>query len=293
MNRLGVLPGKLRSIGFLILLMSLMNSCALKRERRVVLPPSLHEISGLLYTDSGTLWAHNDGGNPSLLYQLDRDGSLLDSFSHPQWVNRDMETLARDDSSYVYIGDVGNNLGKEMSYRIYKLVPDSSFVGTITFTLPLKEKKPTYPNFEAMFWRKDSLWLFSKSSIRKGPFHSEVYVVSDVPGQQVATWKGQLFPSNFAITGAAIDRKHSQIAFVGYRLRSFLGIPRLPSRIWVLPDRDGLSFLREPGILFTLSPWGIGKPYESVDFLGEDHWMLGSEKSPIHSPQLQEIRRKR
>ena len=293
MGSLEGLPGKWNRMAFLFLLGSILNSCALERKRRVSLPPSLHEISGLIYSEANTLWAHNDGGNPALLYHLDREGALLDSFSHPQWVNRDMEAMAKDDSSYLYIGDIGNNLKKEIGYRIYKISLDSFHVSTISFTLPQNQEEPTYPNFEAMFWLEDSLWLFSKSPLRKAPFYSDVYVVPDGPGQQTASWKGRLSPPNFAITGAAIDREHTQIVLVGYRLRNFLGIPRLPGRIWVLPYQVGQPFWQEEGEIFSLSPWGIGKPFESVDFLGEDHWILGSEKSPIHSPQLQEIKVKR
>ena len=293
MNRLRILPGKWNNIGCLLLLISLLESCALQRERRVILPPSLHEISGLSYSDTGNFWAHNDGGNPAVLYFLDLEGNALDSFTYAHWANRDMEALAHDDSSYLYVGDIGNNQGKEITYLIYKIASDSSFIGTISFTLPTKDGEPAYSNFEAMFWLEDSLWLLSKSPIRKGPFYSDIYAIPDLPGQQTASWKGRLSPPNFAITGAAIDREHTQIVLVGYRLRRFLGVPRLPAKMWILSYREGQPFWKERGRVFSLSPWGIGRPIEAVDYLGRNHWILGSEKSPIHFPQLQEIKLKR
>ena len=289
MDRVFPLQPSLGQLGAYFLLGIMVSACAIQRERPILLSDQLHEISGLIYTDEGNVYAHNDGGNSSYIYSLNEKGEVVDWVGDPLISNQDMEALAYDEE-YLYVGDFGNNLGTERKYRIYKCHPKTSRIQEIQFSLPQSSVRKPWPNFEAMFWAKDSLWMFTKSQVDQKPFFSDIYTIPAVPGAYEAKWKGRIFSQDFVITGAAIDRDLSQIALVGYRLKRFLGIPRLPAKLWLLSDKESQRFWLDKGQRYQLTPWGIGKPIEAIDFIQEGSWLIGSEKSPIHQAQLQKIK---
>ncbi len=268
----------------------LLDACAIQRESPIPLPDQLHELSGLIYTKEGKIYVHNDGGNSSLIYSLSKEGKIADSLGDSAIINQDMEALAYDNRGFLYLGDIGNNLSKEREYFIYKCDPQTSKIQEIQFSLPQNSVREPWPNFEAMFWAKDSLWMFTKSLVDRKPFFSDIYTIPAVPGAYEAKWQARIYPKHFVITGAAIDRDLSQIALVGYRLKNFLGIPRLPAKLWLLSDKESQRFWEDEGECFKLTPWGIGKPIEAVDFIQDGIWLIGSEKSPIHKAQLQKIK---
>ncbi|MEM6630540.1 MAG: hypothetical protein AAF694_12755 [Bacteroidota bacterium] len=274
----------------IVLVGLLVSSCSLQKSRPILLPKQLHEISGLVYVNSGEIYAHNDGDNPSHIYLLDQKGRMKDSMVDALRTNQDMEAMARDDSTRLYIGDIGNNRREAREYTIYRYDPKTRETHRIQFFLSPAKDRETWPNFEAMIWARDSLWVFTKGYADRGPFYSDLYAFPSLPGTHKAHWKGRLFPKNFVITGATIDRHMGQVTLVGYRLRKFLGIPRLPTHMWILSEQEGLPFWVDEGRRYSLSPWGIGKPIEAVDKIEKGTWLLGSERSPLHRAQIQVAR---
>ena len=286
-------PPNLRKLLCLLLLMGL-GACKVKRFQAVVLPDTLDELSGLCYQGDSRIWGHNDSDNPAVLYQFTDKGEIADSLG-PYGVEQiDWEALAEDPEGNIYIGDIGNNRLGKRSYIIYKYKQEEDRFQILSFSLPSPLHSEEHYNFEAMFWYQDSLWVFSKSSIEEKTFQTAIFTIPDKVGAHVAQFKGHISLKNFAVTGAGINRSSHQIALVGYRLRKFLGIPRLPVGLYLIESKGTLPFWKEQGSYFNLSPWGIGKPVEAIDCVNGDTWILGSERSPIHKAQIQivKIRRK-
>jgi hypothetical protein len=145
----------------------------------------LNECSGMYYfPDSKQLFAINDGGNAPELFELDSNFSVKTNKTL-NITNQDWEALSGNyKKNTLYIGDIGNNLGKRNDLIIYGLDSlylvkekiflnhqESSNVGTITKKHDL--------DLESMFFYDDSLYLFSKNAKTK---KVNLYSVPSVSG---------------------------------------------------------------------------------------------------------------
>jgi hypothetical protein len=87
----------------------------------------LEETSGLAASRRypGFLWAHNDSGNPPDLFLLDSTGQTSARLRLAGANNKDWEDMAAmttaDSVTWLFIGDIGDNLEKRTVKRIYKL----------------------------------------------------------------------------------------------------------------------------------------------------------------------------
>jgi hypothetical protein len=127
------------------------------------LDSNLGEISGMIRIGD-RYFAHNDSGAEPIIYEINiKDGKVLREVYIENGINIDWEDIAVD-SNFIYIGDIGgNNLDRD-SLEIYKvkiedlLSNDSVYSEVITIT-----KNRNHPkDFEAMFVKEGSLFLFSK-----------------------------------------------------------------------------------------------------------------------------------
>lgn len=91
----------------------------------VIADADLKEASGIeaSHLNPGMYWTHNDSGGAAKLYLIDRNGILHMTVKLQGARNRDWEdlTLIKGEKTYLYIGDIGDNLGKRKSLRIYKI----------------------------------------------------------------------------------------------------------------------------------------------------------------------------
>lgn len=114
--------------------------------------PVIDEASGLVasHANSGMLWTHNDSGDKARIFLIDS----LGKYQATVWVkgatNRDWEDIAlgagpQPDNTYLYIGEIGDNLARyphKVIYRIEepKFTGDTTLsvedVDSIRFTLP-------------------------------------------------------------------------------------------------------------------------------------------------------------
>ncbi len=91
-----------------------------------LLPAFLDEVSGLAQsrTNPDVFWVHNDSGEPSV-YAVSRDGALLGSYGLAGATAIDWEDMAigpaPDGQSYLYLADIGDNNGRRMSVRVYRV----------------------------------------------------------------------------------------------------------------------------------------------------------------------------
>ena len=89
------------------------------------IPKSIREASGVArgLTDPTVMWVLNDDG-PPVLFALDSTGSLRNRIAVRNARNVDWESLAAarcDTLNCLYIGDIGDNLYRRSSVRIYRI----------------------------------------------------------------------------------------------------------------------------------------------------------------------------
>src|SRR3569833_1943266 len=110
------------------------NPSALDTTRAFVTTPlvnnlqrtDLLEISGIAASrvNPGVLYIHNDSGNPSLVYLIDRTGAAKGTLNIPAG-NRDWEDIAVGPGpvagkNYVYLGDIGDNNTMHSTVFVYR-----------------------------------------------------------------------------------------------------------------------------------------------------------------------------
>ncbi|WP_367913500.1 hypothetical protein [Leadbetterella sp. DM7] len=206
----------------------------MKVERTGTLDRVLDECSGICPSPwSEHLLALNDSGGKAELYEISKDGKLVNTHPVPGAVNRDWEEITTDPAGNVYIGDFGNNSNRRKDLTIYKYSRDTSTGGApgnsvtpkITFryagqTFATDEKKEF--DCEAFFWANDSLYLFSKSW-EKGAKICRMYVLPDRPGDYELTPHDEIF-FKAQITGAAINAGKDRFALISYGKIFLFGI---------------------------------------------------------------------
>ena len=187
------------------------------------LPPVLKECSGLVYLGNKTFAGINDGGNKPNLYVF-REKEIEPRVVKVTGVkNNDWEELTSD-STFIYIGDTGNNGGTRRNLQIYKvrktdvLEKNEAMPERITFSYEGQTKfnDSNIHNFdcEAMICVGDSLYLFSKN---RGNLKTDLYSLPNTPGDYVAKHLSK-FDADGLVTGAAIRNSVDgiQLALIGY-----------------------------------------------------------------------------
>ncbi len=243
------------------------------------LPPVLRESSGLARrtADGRSVWTHNDGGNPAMLYGISvadptLPGTLLDSISLPHLPNVDWEDLAQQDTARLFIADVGNNTNARQDLTIYPVrvqrggATDTANARPIRLRYTDQKTFPPPPNqrnfdCEAVFYRSDSLFLLSKN--RSG-HQVRLY---GLPARSTGSLRQphRLAPLDSVhirgmVTGAALSPAGRTLAVLTYgkilffdlsaspatRLRHPTGCLRVPRG-----QTEAITFLTETTLLFT------------------------------------------
>lgn len=184
----------------------------------------LSESSGLAFFN-GRLWSHNDSGNWPLFYALDTlSGQVVQTFYVRNEIQTDWEDICSG-NGYLYIGDFGNNAGNRTDLRILRIDMDS-IGNALQDTVSAENIHFIYEdqtdfsgsnashNFdcEAMFFRDDSLHLFSKNGSNGYTKH---YVLPAVPGTHIARLCDSLYVQG-QVTSADISGD-SLIVLIGYQ----------------------------------------------------------------------------
>jgi hypothetical protein len=92
------------------------------------LPASLNEVSGMAHSRANrdVFWVHNDSGDRPRAYAVGRSGSLLGTYLLSGATAVDWEDMAigpaPGGASYLYLADIGDNLGRRRSVRIYRVL---------------------------------------------------------------------------------------------------------------------------------------------------------------------------
>jgi len=193
----------------------------LKPEYSKKLSDSIKETSGLIAFD-GLLWTHNDDHDKTI-YGLDSLGNIRKKITLDKVINNDWEEISQD-SSFIYIGDFGNNYaGNRSDLQILKIEKKSFLDGNpiienISFhyadQTSLAAQNPNTTNFdcEAFIVSKDSIYLFTKQWKSS---QTSIYVLPNKPGNHTAEFKNTLDTKGL-VTGATYFEEKKIIVLCGY-----------------------------------------------------------------------------
>jgi hypothetical protein len=213
----------------------------IKPEYSKKLNDSLKETSGLIAFEN-LLWTHNDDHDKTI-YGLDTLGKIQKKVILNKIVNHDWEEISQD-STYLYIGDFGNNYsGNRSDLHILKIEKKSFFdenpnIETISFTYSdqtdFSAKKQNTTNFdcEAFIVSKDSIYLFTKQWNNS---KTSIYALPNQSGNHIAQLKDSLNTEGL-VTGATFLESKKLIVLCGY---SKIGKPFL----YLLYDYKNNDFL--------------------------------------------------
>jgi hypothetical protein len=173
----------------------------------VQLPLVLSESSGLSVAGPNQLWSLNDAGNTNQLFCFDTTGVLLRSLLIVNASNVDWEDLATDDQGRIYINDAGNNQNDRRDLKIYRIPNPETIPDDVTNAEVINfmfEDQTAFPppaselNFdiEAMVWKNDSLYLFTKNRSNPQSGLCKMYSLPAAPGFHAAKLRGSVFLGN-------------------------------------------------------------------------------------------------
>lgn len=185
------------------------------------LSDSLIRTSGLISFDN-LLWTHNDHFD-STFYGLDFNGKIKKKITIPKLKTNDWEAISQD-STYIYIGDFGNNnLGNRKDLRILRIAKQSFYttnpkIDTIAFSYPnqtdfsVKKANTTDFDCEAFIVLQDSIFLFTKQWTSQ---KSSVYSLPKKPGVYSAKLKTTIDVGGL-ITDAMLIPSQKGVVLCGY-----------------------------------------------------------------------------
>lgn len=197
------------------------NFTKIKTESTQKLSDSILETSGLIAFDN-LLWTHNDD-HDTTIYGLDSNGKIQKKIKLEKVKNNDWEEISQD-SSYIYIGDFGNNYqGNRKDLHILRIEKKSFLlnkpqIDTIAFSYSnqtdfnIQKENTTNFDCEAFIISKDSIYLFSKQWTQK---KTSLYVLPKSPGKHIAQFKETLDVDGL-ITGATLLTSGKGIVLCGY-----------------------------------------------------------------------------
>lgn len=240
-----------------------------KIERIGRLDKSIQESSGLAHASDSTYLTHPDGGPDNVLYLFDLKGKLLQTIKLPLQ-NRDWEDLAQDTVGNLYIGDFGNNANTRQDLKIYKLATATLEVtDTMDFNFADQtEFPPPYPqrhyDTEALFYRSDSLFLFTKSRAFKGV--TKLYSLPAQSGNYTLQPKQELQVKS-PVTAAASAPDQQEYSLLGY------------GRLYVFQPKDDAVSLNVKRYCLTVGRTGQA---EAILYLSPTQLLITNERGKLY-----------
>lgn len=193
----------------------------IKKYKTAVLSDSLNENSGLDFFNN-RLFTINDSGNSSEIFEINKETGKIQNIFNTDLINKDWEAITSD-STNLYVGDFGNNVGIRKDLMIYKILfesmakmPNSNIAQPIPFYYP-EQKEFLEKNInndydaEAMIFLNGKIHIFTKEWASKATTHYMVdpNITENQPAKKIET-----FRTGYFVTDAAyFDKK---LYLVGY-----------------------------------------------------------------------------
>lgn len=213
-------------------------------EERERLPSQVYETSGLIFWNN-KLWTHNDDTDLNIYGFTFDNVNELDILPLEGLVNTDWEELQQD-STHLYMGDIGNNFGNRTDLKFYKikkasLLDDSDGIEVDSIMFSYEDQEDFNPpgvlktdfDAEAFLVTEEALFVFTKQWVSK---KTAVYRIPNAPGSYVAE-KVAEYDVDGLITGLSYLPEYNLIAFTGYHFPEM----RLPFLL-LLYDFEGDNF---------------------------------------------------
>ena len=230
----------------------------INKYRTAVLSDSINENSGLDFFND-RLFTINDSGNSSEIFEINRETGKIKNVFKNDLINKDWEAITSD-STNLYIGDFGNNVGSRNDLVIYRIPFDSPLVGLnineikpILFYYP--EQKDFTPknlnnNFdaEAMIFLNGKIHVFTKEWASKSTTH---YTVDPSITDNQAAQKIENFPTDFVVTDAAYFNQ--KLYLVGYTKKAEVFLTVFNE------SEPGIFFQDKPKKYYLASSLSIGQ----------------------------------
>lgn len=190
----------------------------------VNLDVSLNETSGIVILQNKIITHNDSGGNP-FLFEIDTlNGTITRQVVVSNATNVDWEDICFDDD-YIYIGDIGNNLGNRTNLKVYKILI-SDYFNTPNDTVNAEIISFSYSNqtdftpqqfstnfdAEALISFNDSLYIFTKNW---GNNKTNIYALSKDTGNYSISVVDSIDTQGL-ISGAVYNESTHQIVLVGY-----------------------------------------------------------------------------
>lgn len=273
-----------KQLSFLLLYLLFSGAKLIAQPRKIMLSPKLKEISGLCTAPDGTLWALNDSGNTSELFNLNANSGQIIKVVQVSARNRDWEELTISPDGILWIGDFGNNSNARRDLRVYRFNPQNGHLDSLLFHYPDQTDFPPEAvaaqrfDCEAMVWSRDTLHLFTKSRFA-GQHVTYHYTLPARPGQYVATLIDSLYLPNLVVTGAALSNDHRTLALTAYHIQK--------RKYWLPRTRASLCLISTPPDTLSLSgkmrkkrlPKSIfSRQFESVSQDAKGDWRVANEQ---------------
>ncbi len=261
---------------FFFLIFAEANSQTYTIREVTTLPNQIDESSGLEIENDNSLWTHNDDGSPEL-FCFDTLGNITRIVTITNATNIDWEDITRDESGNIYIGDFGNNDNDRSDLKIYKIPNPETFsqnsieAEIINFSyadqtsFPPSSANLNY-DVEAMIWRENSLFLFTKNRSEPSNGYSKLYKLPAENGTYSAELIDSLFTdtkkSTGRVTAADINNDSNQLALL------------TKQRVYYFENFVGNDFFSGDKIIFELAN---NSSKEGLCFINNEEFFITDE----------------
>lgn len=242
------------------------------------------EASGLInsHYNSNFIWSHNDGGNENSLFLMDANSAdlkaeyTIEGASNLDW--EDIAVYFDNGFSYIYVGDVGDNIGFRSNYSLYAFEEPIYSEHSSEFTINPRKIDFDYPdgpnNCEAIMVDPLSgdLILATKGGSKTELFLAQEMQLNSAIGQITLEKIGELPLKNVTAGDISTDGK-----WIG--LRTYNQIV-----FWTREEGESLSeaFMKTPKKL----PYNGLEPQGEAFCWIEDGYFTLSEKIAGLTPKL-------
>lgn len=247
-----------------------------------ILPPVLKESSGVIFFN-GKLISHNDSGNQNVLYELDPvSGMVTRTITIDNAVNVDWEDIAQDSTS-IYIGDIGNNNGNRTDLKIYK-INKTEYLNATTVTAEIiyfnySDQTDFTSNPNNTEWDSEALINFDTALILLTKNWvtgiTKAYPIPKNSGNYSASSLPTPLNSQGLITGATFNESTGKLYSVGYSLL-------LQPFVWISEGFSGNDIFSGTNTQIPLANLGF-EQVEAITHTAPNTYFMTSESFNIVS----------